>query len=82
LNAVIGFSDLLQDQISDPVHISYLDAIRSSGKNLLLLINDILDLSKIEAGKMDLRPDYVDVVDVCKEVVGVLGSVPGIRVSR
>jgi signal transduction histidine kinase/DNA-binding NarL/FixJ family response regulator len=73
LNAVIGFSDLLQDQISDPVHISYLDAIRSSGKNLLLLINDILDLSKIEAGKMDLRPDYVDVVDVCKEVVGVFG---------
>jgi signal transduction histidine kinase/DNA-binding NarL/FixJ family response regulator len=73
LNAVIGFSDLLQDQISDPVHISYLDAIQSSGKNLLLLINDILDLSKIEAGKMDLRPDYVDVVDVCKEVVGVFG---------
>jgi two-component system sensor histidine kinase EvgS len=74
LNAVIGFSDLLQDQISDPVHISPTwTPSSSSGKNLLLLINDILDLSKIEAGKMDLRPDYVDVVDVCKEVVGVFG---------
>lgn len=52
LNSVIGFSDLLSEKITDPVKLSYLDSIRSSGRSLLMLIEDILDLSKIEAGKV------------------------------
>jgi tetratricopeptide (TPR) repeat protein len=52
MNSVIGFTDILSMNITDPVQQSYLESIRSSGKNLLTLINDILDLSKIEAGKM------------------------------
>ncbi len=55
LNSVIGFADLLSEKITDPVKLSYLENIRSSGRSLLMLIEDILDLSKIEAGK--LKPD-------------------------
>lgn len=55
LNAVIGFSDLLENEVENPKHRGYLEAIKNGGKNLLLLINDILDLSKIEAGHMKLE---------------------------
>jgi signal transduction histidine kinase len=55
LNSVIGFADLLSEKITDPVKLSYLDNIRSSGRSLLMLIEDILDLSKIEAGM--LKPE-------------------------
>lgn len=55
LNAVIGFSDLLENEMENPKHRGYLEAIKNGGKNLLLLINDILDLSKIEAGQMKLE---------------------------
>lgn len=54
MNAIIGFSEILSKQIQDPVQKNYINSIRSSGKTLLLLINDILDLSKIEAGKLQL----------------------------
>jgi signal transduction histidine kinase len=58
LNAVIGFSDVLSQQIFGEVNAKqseYLEDIRSSGRHLLSLINDILDLSKIEAGRMELE---------------------------
>lgn len=58
LNAVIGFADLLEQRISEPKEIGYLQAIKNGGRTLLTLINDILDLSKIEAGhmKIELHP--------------------------
>lgn len=58
LNAVIGFADLLEQRISEPKEIGYLQAIKNGGRTLLTLINDILDLSKIEAGhmKIELNP--------------------------
>ena len=56
MNAIFGFTELLESQIEDPHQKNYLQAIISSGRTLLSLINDILDLSKIEAGKLDL--DY------------------------
>jgi len=56
MNAVIGYSDLLSNTVTDPQQRSYLDAIRAGSRSLLMLINDILDLSRIEAGKM--RLDY------------------------
>lgn len=56
MNAVIGYSDLLSDTVKDPQQRNYLNAIRAGSRSLLMLINDILDLSRIEAGKM--RLDY------------------------
>lgn len=55
LNAILGFSEILNHQIKDVQHQKLLQNIISSGKSLLGLINDILDLSKIEAGKMELN---------------------------
>jgi len=68
LNAVLGFADLLAGQIADRKHRSYLESIRGSGRSLLTLINDILDLSKIEAGKMELQYEPVNVQNLCQEV--------------
>jgi len=56
MNAVIGYSDLLNNTVTDPQQRTYLEAIRAGSRSLLMLINDILDLSRIEAGK--LRLDY------------------------
>jgi len=55
MNAVIGFSDLLYSIVTDKTQKSYIESIRSAGKNLLQIINDILDLSKIEAGKLKIQ---------------------------
>jgi PAS domain S-box-containing protein len=59
LNSIIGFSDLMYDGVSGPItdeQKEYLNDIKESGLHLLALINDILDLSKVEAGKMELEP--------------------------
>ena len=57
LNAIIGFSQVLRDEMVGPVNAKqaeYLDDILSSGSHLLSLINDVLDLSKVEAGQVEL----------------------------
>ena len=62
LNAVIGFSEVLLDELFgevNPKQEEYLEDIRASGRHLLELLNDILDLSRVEAGKMEL--ELVDV---------------------
>ena len=55
MNAVLGFAQILAESEQDPEKARYLASIKSSGKTLLYLINDILDLSKIEAGKLELE---------------------------
>lgn len=68
LNSILGFSDLLQRQTGGsltPRQLSHVQAIASSGKHLLSLINDILDLSKIEAGKVDLELTTVSIPALC-----------------
>ena len=55
LNAVIGLSELLQNTIKDEKQQNYIKTIHTAGNSLLLIINDILDLSKIEAGKIELH---------------------------
>jgi len=55
LNAVIGISDLLLDSLEEPVHRVYASTIRQSAGSLLEIINDVLDLSRIEAGRLSLR---------------------------
>ena len=68
MNAILGFSELLKNEIKDGKARKYLDAIMSSGKNLLTLINDILDLSKIEAGKMEIKKSPVMIHSVMSEL--------------
>jgi len=68
LNAIIGFSELLKKEITDIKQNSYVDTIVSSGKTLLGLINDILDLSKIEAGKMELQYSNVSLRKVFQDM--------------
>jgi PAS domain S-box-containing protein len=68
MNAVIGFSDLLSTMITDKKQKGYLESIRVAGKTLLGLINDILDLSKIEAGKLELQPETVNPHITFKEI--------------
>ncbi|MBN2275106.1 MAG: PAS domain S-box protein [Bacteroidales bacterium] len=68
LNSVLGFTDLLEDTITQETEKQYLEAIKTSGKNLLTLINDLLDLSKIEAGKLTLHHEFVDLKKILLEV--------------
>jgi len=60
MNAILGFTELLDEQIQDTQQRKYLTYVQSSGKSLLTLINDILDLSKVEAGKLTIQYDAFD----------------------
>lgn len=75
LNSVIGFADLLRRQVSDQLsdrQVNYLDTIEKSGQHLLSLINDILDLSKIEAGKTELNVSFVDIAELFDECLAMV----------
>ena len=72
LNAVIGFSELLLDGVPGEINDEQRDCLNdilSSGQQLLNLINDVLDLSKVEAGRMELKLENLKLVDVIDEVV-------------
>jgi len=69
MNAILGFTDLLQSVIIEERPRFYLDAIVASGKTLLRLINDILDLSKIEAGKLELYYEPVNLRSLIQEII-------------
>jgi len=60
MNAVLGYTELLGNTLVDQTQKDYINSIKSSGRSLLTLINDILDLSKIEAGKLELEYDFID----------------------
>ena len=68
LNSIIGFSELLFHTIEDDKKRSQIASIRNSGQNLLRIINDILDLSKVEAGKLILEAEPLNVFQVAREV--------------
>ncbi|MBD1839054.1 ATP-binding protein [Coleofasciculus sp. FACHB-501] len=70
LNSILGFSDLLLRQIAGSLNerqIKYVRVMEESGQHLLQLINDILDLSKIEAGKAELELQPVSILDLCRQ---------------
>lgn len=71
LNAIIGYSEMLMEEAEEEgqtVFAADLDKIRKSGKHLLALINDILDISKIEAGKMEVYTESCDLGSLVQEV--------------
>jgi signal transduction histidine kinase len=82
LNAVIGFSELLYDGMVDPrspQYKTFIGHILNSGKHLLQLINDVLDLSKIEAGKLSFSPETVDLGRLTQESLASLGALAAPR---
>ncbi|ACJ00586.1 photoactive yellow protein [Rhodospirillum centenum] len=75
LNAIIGFSDLMMSGMAGtlPPRIQdYVQSIHASGEHLLRMVNDVLDLSRIEAGRMELSPESLDAGILAAECVGML----------
>jgi PAS domain S-box-containing protein len=68
LNAILGFSEIVSDELLGPCnvpqYVEYAHDIHTSGRHLLEVINDILDLSKLEAGKMELHEESLDIAQV------------------
>jgi PAS domain S-box-containing protein len=87
LNAIIGFAELIEDKLvrsDSPRHDEFVGHILGSGRHLLQLIDDVLDLAKIEAGKLVLRPERVrlrQVVDEVCSIVSTSGLNPGVSLS-
>jgi signal transduction histidine kinase len=87
LNAVIGFSELLEQQIFGTLNDkqrTYVGNVLVSGRHLLQLVNDILDISKVEAGRMDLvyeRTPIGSIVDVVRGVIGAVATKRGINLD-
>ncbi len=78
LNAVIGFADLLQTRtvpLDTPKHDQFLGHIATSGRHLLQLINDVLDLSKVESGKFEFFPEPLVLPSLLSEVTAILHTV-------
>ena len=85
LNAIIGFADLLHAgavPTESPRHQEFLGHIGTSGRHLLQLINDVLDLSKVESGKFEFFPEAVELAPLVEEVEDILHpSIQGKRIS-
>jgi signal transduction histidine kinase len=72
LNAILGFSEIMMEQAASALtdqHRRYLGNVRQAGEHLLALINDVLDLSKVEAGRIDLRPEEFRLPVVLEPVI-------------
>jgi signal transduction histidine kinase len=79
LNAIIGFSDVIQNEImgkfaENPKYVDYARDIREAGTHLLHVINDILDIAKIEAGQLGLREDAFGAGDAIEACIGMLSD--------
>ena len=89
LNAIIGFSDVIRQRtfgpLSPPRYAGYIDDIHRSGEHLLSLINDVLDMAKVEAGKLELSPATLDLAalaDRALTLVAPQAASGGIRLVR
>jgi signal transduction histidine kinase/CheY-like chemotaxis protein/HPt (histidine-containing phosphotransfer) domain-containing protein len=84
MNAIIGYSDILSETNLDEEQASYIGAITMAGENMLGLINDILDLTRLEAGKMELREsDFLpsELIRSLEKVIHVIAAKNGNRVE-
>ena len=68
MNSVIGFTELLDKEITNPIQRDYLTSIKKGGTALLRIINDILDLSKIEAGKLEIKNESINPTNLFLEI--------------
>jgi signal transduction histidine kinase len=86
LNAIIGFSELIRDQAAGPInatYASYAEDIYSGGRHLLALVNDLLDLSKIEAGRYDLVEERVNLghlLSICQRMMAQRAQSANVRI--
>ncbi len=74
MNAIIGFSRLLAQRVTGDKERSYVDAIVLSSKGLLALVNDVLDLSKIESGKLELAYDTINLTDLVDSLIAMFSQ--------
>ncbi|MBI4046720.1 MAG: HAMP domain-containing histidine kinase [Devosia nanyangense] len=88
LNAIIGFSEVLKSELLGPHGVpqykEYAGDIHASGQHLLNLINELLDLSRIEAGKYDLNEEAVQLIDIaedCRRMVEIRAKAKGIELN-
>lgn len=76
LNAILGFSEILENEMFGPLGVpqykDYVNDIKESGSHLLGLINEILDVSKAEAGKLELREGQTDIVRIIQDTVRIM----------
>ena len=76
LNAILGFSEVMATEVmgplENPTYREYVGDIHRSGQHLLNLINEILDLSRIEAGKYDLNEEAISLLDICEDCIGMV----------
>lgn len=72
MTAIIGYADLLGERVKDSKTLQYIETIQSNGRFLLDIINDILDLSKIDAGKMEIETERVSLEEVIADSMSLL----------
>ena len=71
MNALLGYNQLMKKELTDPKMKSYQEKIEHSGNLLLSIINNVLDMARIESGKMELDENYAKVDDILEEIDGV-----------
>jgi PAS domain S-box-containing protein len=85
LNSILGFAELIADERFGPLPARYRQFARTmlkSGRHLMRLINDVLDLAKVESGQIDFRPSNVDLIAIIAEVTSTVASLSGERKIR
>jgi len=87
LNAIIGFSEMIRDAVMGPLDVRYRGYggdIHESGRHLLDIINDILDISKIEGGRLELREETLSVgetAEACRRIVAAMADAAGVSLA-
>jgi signal transduction histidine kinase len=88
LNAILGFSEIVENALfgahTSPRYGEYAGHIRSAGQHLLSIVNDILDISKIEAGQMQVRPEWIDAPGLAKDAAALFrarAQTAGVEIS-
>jgi len=82
MNSIIGFSEILVERLHDRIdgkHLNFLKHILASGQHLLGIINDILDLSKIEAGRMEIYPEFFSIESIVESVCHVMRGMSNMK---
>ena len=79
MGSIIGFAELLETMEADPTKLDFIRTISRAGRQLLGLINDILDLSKLEAGKVTLDPQPLDLREAMEDVAALLAPRAGMK---